>query len=117
MAKTSSEMSRKTSFRNSGPLALIVLILFGSGTLPAQLSTASLSGRVVDPSGARIPSATITLESTLQKYAREAVTGSDGSYVMPAIPPGKYKLTVKASGFQPEAVEEFSLSSGQRYNH
>jgi hypothetical protein len=106
-------MSRKTNFRTSGLLALVVLILFGSGTLQAQLSTASLSGTVVDPSGAGIPSATITLESTLQKYAREAVTGSEGSYVMPAIPPGKYKLTVKASGFQPETLAEFSLSSGQ----
>ena len=97
----------------TGLLALVVLIFFSSGTLQAQLSTASLSGTVVDPSSAGIPSATITLESTLQKYAREAVTGSEGSYVMPAIPPGKYKLTVRARGFQPEALAEFSLSSGQ----
>jgi hypothetical protein len=90
MARTSSEMSRSTGFRTSALLALVVLILFGSGPLRAQLSTASLSGTVVDPSGAGIPSATITLESTLQKYTREAVTGSEGSYVMPAIPPGKY---------------------------
>ena len=90
MAKRLSDMPGRASFRTSGRLGVLLFMLSGSGTLQAQLSTASLSGTIVDPSGARVPSATITIESTLQKYTRTAVTGSEGSYVMPAIPPGKY---------------------------
>jgi hypothetical protein len=93
-------------------LAVLVLVA-GAGTMDAQLSTASLSGNIVDPSGANIPSAQVTLESTLQKYVRAALTSGEGSYLIAAIPPGRYKLTVKKAGFQDETVAEFVLSSGQ----
>lgn len=88
------------------------LACLGCRILQAQLSTASLSGTITDPSAARIPAATLTLESTLQKYVREAVTSGAGSYLIPAIPPGRYKLTVRKARFQAEAVAEFGLSSG-----
>jgi hypothetical protein len=115
MAQQLSGMLMRSGFRNSTALAsaLTLLLVVGFGTLRAQLSTASLGGTVVDPAGASVPSAGLTLESTVQKYVREAVTSGEGGYLIAAIPPGRYKLTVKKSGFQVETVAEFGLSSGQ----
>src|SRR5215471_4101081 len=115
MMQELSGMLRRSGSRNLRALAsaLTLLLVVGFGTLHAQLGTASLSGTVVDPSGASIPSANLTLESTVQKYVREAVTSGEGSYLIAAIPPGTYKLTVTKAGFQTETVTEFGLSSGQ----
>jgi len=79
----------------------------------AQRSTATLSGTVTDPSQAAIPSAEITLESTTQQFNRVTVTNDIGQYVITAIPPGMYKLVIKASGFADEALTNITLSSGQ----
>ena len=79
----------------------------------AQVGMASLKGLVTDSSGAVVPSAAVTLESVLQQFTRDTVTDSSGEYVIPAIPPGTYKLLVKASGFKPEGKTSFILSSGQ----
>jgi outer membrane receptor protein involved in Fe transport len=79
----------------------------------AQLGTATLSGVITDPSGSRIPQTVIRLESTLQKFSRETLTDSEGSYVVTALPPGEYDLSVTALRFKPEKVSKLSLSSGQ----
>src|SRR5215470_20097431 len=115
MMQQLSGMLRRSGLRNSRALAsaLTLLLVVGFGTLHAQLGTASLSGTVVDPSGASVPSVGLTLESTVQKYVREAVTSGEGGYLIAAIPPGRYKLTVTKSGFPTETFAEFDLSSGQ----
>ena len=114
MMQQLSGMLRRSGLRNSRALAsaLTLLLVVGFGTLHAQLGTASLSGTVVDPSGASVPSVGLTLESTVQKYVREAVTSGEGGYLIAAIPPGRYKLTVTKSGFSTETFAEFALSSG-----
>src|ERR1700733_16281043 len=78
----------------------LVLILCSGGYLGAQMGVATLSGVVTDPSGSLVPGAKITLESATEKASRDTVTNSSGEYVIPAIPPGTYKLTVNASGFK-----------------
>ena len=98
------------------PVALTWIILSVACALNpifAQLGTASLSGTVQDPSGSIVPKAEITLESTLQTFSRVAMTDSEGAYVIPAIPPGSYRLVVRAQGFKPETIPGFALSSGQ----
>ena len=88
-------------------------VLASSYCLQAQVGTASLSGTVTDPTGSVIPNATVTLDSTLQKYSRATVTGSAGEYTIPALPPGEYKLVVSSAGFLPATRTDISLSSGQ----
>jgi hypothetical protein len=91
----------------------LVLILCSGGYLDAQMGVATLSGVVTDPSGSLLPGAKITLESATEKASRDTVTNSSGEYVIPAIPPGTYKLTVNASGFKLQTLTGISLTSGQ----
>jgi hypothetical protein len=91
----------------------ICVILVLRPSAPAQVGTAAISGLITDASGAVVPTAQITLVSTLQQFTRETVSNSAGQYVIPAIPPGRYKLAVKASGFRDETITNIELSAGQ----
>lgn len=81
--------------------------------LSAQVGNSSLSGTITDPTGATVPNATVTLNGVDVSFTRTATTGAAGEYVLPTLPPGRYRLTVSASGFQTQEVQPFELSSGQ----
>ncbi len=70
----------------------------GPGTAAAQNGPVVLNGGVVDPDGAEIPGATLTLTSSGGK-AYVVQSGSDGTYAFRGVPPGVYSLTVTMNGF------------------
>ena len=74
---------------------------------------ATLSGSVTDPTGLPVPNAQVSLQSATENASRETVTNTAGQYVIPAIPPGTYRLSVKASGFQSQTFTGIGLTSGQ----
>ena len=79
--------------------AAIFLLLSGAVAW-AQLSTAQLSGRVTDESGAVLPGVTVTVTQTDTAFTRADVTDSDGAYVLSNLPPGPYRLEVSLQGFR-----------------
>src|SRR6476660_3547916 len=83
------------------------------GPALSQVGTATLSGTVTDSSGGVITGAAVNLESTVQQFRRQTITDSRGEYVIPAIPPGNYRLVVQANGFSEETRTEIPLGSGQ----
>lgn len=68
---------------------------FGQGT------TGSIEGTVTDANGARVPNATVTVESSGGTAGfRRTVTADDSGYVNIAnVPPGTYKVTISATNF------------------
>lgn len=69
-------------------------------------TTGRLRGSVVDPEGAAIPGATITIRSeVLMGGSRVSVTGSSGAYSFRALPPGPYSATAELEGFE-SAIHE-----------
>jgi len=62
--------------------------------------TGSVTGQVLDPTGAVVPNATVTVTSELTGFTRTAATSSAGIYNFAALPPANYTVTVTASGFQ-----------------
>ncbi len=70
----------------------------GPGTTPAQSGPVVLNGGVVDPDGAEIPGATLTLTSATGK-AYVVQSASDGTYAFHGVPAGVYALTVTMNGF------------------
>ena len=75
-------------------------LLLTSAVAAAQLSTAELSGRVTDESGAVLPGATVTVTQTDTGFTRTDVTGDGGTYVLSNLPTGPYRLEVSLSGFR-----------------
>lgn len=72
----------------------------------------SLTGSVVDASGARVPSATVKV--TCGTYSSATLTDANGSYVL-QVAPGAYVLEVAAEGFATSRQRAvFDSSDGQR---
>jgi outer membrane receptor protein involved in Fe transport len=88
--------------RRSSVLPVFTLVLLFAGfASAASAQTASVRGRVVDPSGAPVAGATVNLRSAAG-LARQAPSAADGSYAFAAVPPGDYELSAAAQGFRAE---------------
>ena len=75
--------------------ALLLLLALGCATMaPAQVNTATLSGRVSDPQGLPVKGAKVTMTNASTGAQRTAVTDDGGRYNLVGLPPGQYKMTV-----------------------
>jgi hypothetical protein len=74
--------------------------------LPAKLSAqvvgATVTGRVVDPSGAVTPGANVTVENVANGTTANGITNAVGLYTIPNLQPGTYDLKASAPGFATE---------------
>ena len=77
----------------------IAVLLLTSAPAWAQ-ATAELNGRVTDESGAVLPGVTVTATQTETGFTRTVVTDGDGTYVIPNLPTGPYRLEVSLQGFR-----------------
>ncbi len=77
-------------------------------TLQAQ-SLTSVNGTVTDPTGAVVPAASVTLESTERGGARTMACDSAGRYSFAQVQPGSYRLTAKAPGFAELTLNDVRL--------
>ena len=92
---------------------LLCCILLLSSTGFAQLSTASLNGVVKDSTGAVVPNTKVVLRNVATNVENTTPTNAVGAYVFVNITPGRYTVTVSASGFAEQQVPEFALTVGQ----
>jgi outer membrane receptor protein involved in Fe transport len=94
--------------------ARIILIL--AALLPvaafAQSSTATLRGTVQDESGNIFPGAVVTATSLERGYTQSATAGADGTYVLPGLAPGRYRIDVTAPSYR-GSTREVTLLVGQ----
>lgn len=78
----------------------------------AQLS-ASLSGRIVDPSGAAVPGAAVAVKNIETGVVRAAISEGTGRYLVLSLPIGQYEVRVTKDGFQEEIRNGLRLVVGQ----
>jgi outer membrane receptor protein involved in Fe transport len=81
--------------------ARTVGLLFVVGRFAAGQVTGGIAGRVVDVSGAPLSNVTIMATSSSLQGARAANSAANGSYRIPAVPPGEYRIVASLSGFRP----------------
>lgn len=79
---------------------LAAMWMLHGNRLAAQSNAATLSGVVIDATGARIPDAALTLTNDKSSSTRKGVTNGDGVYSFPALEPGTYTLRVSRNGFK-----------------
>ncbi|HKY28335.1 MAG TPA: TonB-dependent receptor [Pyrinomonadaceae bacterium] len=98
------------SYRLLSALFLLVSAFCFPPAALAQSSTATLSGTVEDQKGAVVPGATIALINADQGTQRLMITDSDGSFIFPLLPPGRYSITATATGFAPVERKDVVLN-------
>jgi hypothetical protein len=81
---------------------LSFLVLFAPIPTLGQVAGAGIiQGSVVDPSGAAVLNATVTIHNPVSGYVASAQTDSQGEFSFSNVPFDSYHLTVTASGFAP----------------
>ena len=94
-----------------------LLLLAGAASVFAQNPTGSLSGTVLDSSGAVVPAATILVRNPSLSFSRETLSDARGEFYVVNLRPGNYKLTVTANGFAVARSEVLiSISSIRQVN-
>jgi protocatechuate 3,4-dioxygenase beta subunit len=79
--------------------ALLVCVGLSSSAF-AQFGNANVEGFVQDSSGAYIPGVTVTAANTQTGVATPVITNESGTYTIPSLLPGTYKLTAELPGFK-----------------
>ena len=98
--------------RNAGRLFLFSLISMMSCLSVFAQSTAQLSGTVRDQSGAVLPGVEVTATQTATGLTRSVVSNETGSYTMPNLPVGPYRLEASLPGFRTYAQTGIVLQVG-----
>jgi outer membrane receptor protein involved in Fe transport len=86
--------------RKAVVLFFAALLLALSGTAWAQTETGQISGTVVDPQGAGVPKAKVTVQNVGTGAVREATTDDRGAFIVPSLLPTSYTVSVAAEGFK-----------------
>ena len=92
-------------------LALCAFLLVSIA--PAQTVTGSITGTVVDSSGAVVPGSTVTLTSAGGTRRTQTTTGA-GEFIFVAVPPGIYSVKVENRGFGPVIRTGVTLTANER---
>lgn len=96
--------------------SLATFLLLSGITLHAQVTTGTVRGTVVDPAGAVIPGATVTITNPKTKMSQTATTGSGGEYQFSNLQVDVYTLTIQppsGSNFAQLTVNEVRVQLNQ----
>jgi hypothetical protein len=94
-------------------LAAVLAVLWLCHPAQAQLTSGQFNGHVVDPTGASVVGATVTLLDVQTGLSRTTTTNNQGQYLFPLVAPGEYKLSVTKTGFSTEVNPPFLLDVNQ----
>ncbi|MDZ7637983.1 MAG: carboxypeptidase regulatory-like domain-containing protein [Bryobacterales bacterium] len=101
-----------TPFRQLLAALILIAAVQGGQTLRAQSRSATLRGSVTDATAASIPGAKVTLLPAKGK-ALPAETDAFGVFTFLNVPPGKYRLQISSTGFQPLEEAGLELVAGE----
>lgn len=96
-------------------LPILAALLMAATSLLAQTetTTGSINGVVTDSSGGALPGVTVTVANTQTGLTRTAVTGNDGVFNVPMLPPGTYRVTGELAGLGTAQRDRVQVLLGQ----
>ena len=94
-------------------IACAAVLLAATRALAAQ-DTGSITGKVVDPSGAVMPGVTIAATGATTGIATHTVTAEDGTYTLTPLRIGAYTISAELVGFKREVRSGIELHIQER---
>jgi hypothetical protein len=96
-------------------LTLALLITLSAGLLHGQGgANGTILGTVTDNSGAVLANATVEVTNIATNVTKHTQTTSAGDFTVPYLPPGNYRVTAEAPGFQKSVTDNLGLVVGQQ---
>lgn len=101
-------MKRNWSIPIAGLVCLFLL------TLWAQSPQGTITGTITDSQGARVPAVEVVATQVDTNLTFKGSSSQDGTYVIPALPVGRYEVTATSSGFKTFRRTDIQLEVAQR---
>lgn len=90
----------------------LVCVMAAGINAGAQTGTSRATGQVLDPSGAAVSGASVTLTNEATGIEYKSTTTEAGTYLYDALPPGKYTIQIEKQGFRNYISRENVLTVG-----
>src|SRR5262245_22384257 len=92
--------------------SLCITISFSLSGFAQSGTTAPLSGSVIDPNGAIVQDARISVKNNATGAEYKVATASNGTYTVPALGTGTYTVTIEAMGFKKAVLQDVKIDAG-----
>src|SRR5262245_47202559 len=92
---------------------LCFMIMASTVVAQSQITTGVIDGTVVDASGAVLPGVDVEIRNVDTNLVRTFTSDRNGRFVALQLPPGKYTVTLKLSGFSTLSLESVLVTVGE----
>lgn len=99
------------SLKRMTSVALAIVCTLGS-TAAAQETGGTIGGSVTDPQGGALPGVSVTLRNSATNIVWDATTSTEGTYLIPFVPIGRYTLTAALEGFSAAKQADIEVRVG-----
>ncbi len=114
ISRNSGLCSRWTASLQVMALLTLCALVYGGISHAQGVNTATLAGTVVDPSGAAVKGARVTVTNAATGATRTADSDDAGRYDFVGLPPGQYKMSVDGgANFEVYKNESLTLTVGE----
>ena len=102
----------KSRYLLAATSTLALGLVAGSAGFAQTLVTGDIVGRVLDPSGAAVASATLTLKNEGTGATQQVKSDKNGNYRFPLLQPGKYSIHEEGNGLTAD-LSNVAVNVGQ----
>ena len=106
----------RSPMTKAGRAAIALVLLLIAIPIAAAQAFATLSGTLVDTTGAPLPGAAVVLTSPERQSKYEVTTTPTGAFQFVGLPAGAYEIEARVPGFS-SAHDKVSLAAGQSLQH
>src|SRR2546421_10930674 len=92
---------------------ILFLVVATSAAAQSQITTGVIDGTVVDTSAAVLPGVDVEVRNVETNLVRALTTDRGGRFVALQLPPGRYRVTLKLSGFATIVQDNVNVSVGE----
>ena len=104
----------RSSVRSLSAAFTTLFLLFAfTGLASGQAETGQVIGKVVDPNGAAVAGATVTIKSLATGAERTATANEEGSYTITNLQPGQYDVTAQGGSFAASTIRVEVTTGGR----
>ena len=95
-------------------IGLMIILMIGAAAVFGQEFRGTINGSVSDPNGAAVAGATVVIRNKATNVASTVTTNSEGSYSVPFLTPGEYKITATGDGFKTSSRDSVTVAVDDR---
>ena len=92
-------------------LIAVIALLAAASAVVAQTNKGGISGTVVDPNGAAVPGATVTITNVGTGQKVTVTTSDSGSFTVQSLDPVTYRVLVEATGFKKAVLDKVKVDT------